>query len=220
MLYCTAVQYGLKGQEKGSWWHFFSTKTGSLSETRELKVCDITKGWTVSLEGTKQKMNEFVSSGAAETNSSIFLGTLNHSKCPRASFWSQSCDFSSHFITQGLQTSCPEAALTGRHHVWLERLLPIMASLFHPSIQKQINTLLYAYACVLKQIKILFPASTSSSSSSSSSSSRYLAFDLFASLFVFVIWRDVNLATPRDCTLAGDTKKRAGEERGGEIRIT
>lgn len=36
-------------------------------------------------------------------------------------------------------------------------------------------------------------------------------FDLFASLFVFVIWRDVNLATPRESILTSDTKKDRGK---------
>lgn len=41
----------------------------------------------------------------------------------------------------------------------------------------------------------------------------------FASLFVFVIWRDVNLATPRESILtSGMKKKRRLEEK--KIRIT
>lgn len=43
--------------------------------------------------------------------------------------------------------------------------------------------------------------------------SLYLTFDLFASLFVFVIWRDVNLATPRESILTSDTKK-TGKKKG------
>lgn len=46
-----------------------------------------------------------------------------------------------------------------------------------------------------------------SASSSASPFSLNLTFDLFASLFVFVIWRDVNLATPRESILTSDTKK-------------
>lgn len=33
-------------------------------------------------------------------------------------------------------------------------------------------------------------------------------FDLFVSLFVFVIWRDVNLATPRESIHTSDKKKK------------
>lgn len=54
------------------------------------------------------------------------------------------------------------------------------------------------------------------SASPSPSFSPYLTFDLFAPLFVFVIWRDVNLATPRESILTSDTKK-TGEKK---IRIT
>lgn len=40
-----------------------------------------------------------------------------------------------------------------------------------------------------------------------SSFSHHFTFDLFATLFVFVIRRDVNLATPRESILTSDTKK-------------
>lgn len=43
--------------------------------------------------------------------------------------------------------------------------------------------------------------------------SLYPTFDLFASLFVFVIWRDVNLATPRESILTSDTKKNNGKKK-------
>lgn len=161
---------------------------------------------------TQEKMNDFLISGTAKTNPSIFPRHLLPLKISTSVFLKSVARFLFTFYHPG---SADQLSWSGTD--WqTPRLAQTAASnngLIISSLYSKTNkySFIRIHACpeTDKHPRLLFPASTSSSSSS-----RYLAFDLFASLFVFVIWRDVNLATPRDCTLTGDTKKsRGGREK-------